>query len=71
MDYPFAHTDPKALIRERDLARRWQKSLRTLQRWRRAELGPAWLRIGTTVYYRIEDIHAFELAKRRPGWVAR
>lgn len=45
-----------ALIRERDLARRWDKSRRTLQRMRAAGKTPAWLRIGAAVHYRIEDV---------------
>lgn len=48
--------DLPALIRERDLARRWDKSRRTLQRMRAAGKTPAWFRIGAAVHYRIEDV---------------
>lgn len=51
---------PRTVIRERELARRWRKSVRFLQRLRAAQLGPPWLRIGVTVYYRAEDVLAFE-----------
>ncbi len=67
MSYPPWHFELKAVVREHDLARRWEKSVRTLQRLRRQKLGPPWLRIGSTVYYRKEDILAFELASRRDG----
>jgi hypothetical protein len=47
---------------EPELADRWQKSVRTLQRWRRDGYGPAYLRIGGTIHYRVQDILAFEAA---------
>jgi hypothetical protein len=59
--------DPLTLIRDRDLADRWQKSLRTLQRWRSEGYGPAYLRIGGTVFYRLSDVLAFEANVRRGG----
>ena len=60
-------TNPEAdctspLILERILARRWSKSVRTLQRWRRLRYGPPHLQIGVTIFYRIDDITAFENA---------
>lgn len=58
----YDHTDP--IIRERELAARWRKSIRFLQRLRRSRQGPPWLRIGATVYYRVEDVRAFELSSR-------
>ena len=58
---------PRTLIRERNLARRWNKSIRFLQRLRAARCSPPWLRIGATVYYRAEDILAFEAAQMRDG----
>ena len=57
--------DPTALLSERDLARRWQRSRRTLQRWRVAGYGCAYLVIGSSVYYRLSDVLAFELQQRR------
>jgi hypothetical protein len=47
---------------EQDVADRWQKSVRTLQRWRRDGYGPAYLRIGGTIHYRMRDVLAFEAA---------
>lgn len=57
---PWPELDPATPVIARDLAERWQKSPRTLQRWRAQGYGPAWLKIGSTVYYRVGDILAFE-----------
>lgn len=51
-------------LKERELARRWQTSLRTLQRWRALEAGPPFHRIGGVIRYRVEDIVAFEECHR-------
>lgn len=45
-----------------DLARRWRRSPRTLERWRRDRKGPAWLRLHGRVLYRLEDVLAYERA---------
>lgn len=42
------------------LAKRWQISHKTLERWRYLKVGPNYLKIGGRVVYRIEDIEAFE-----------
>ena len=63
----IATSDPLALIRQRDLAGRWQKSVRTLQRWRTDGYGPASLQIGGTIMYRVGDILAFEQRQRMGG----
>lgn len=64
---PFdASCNPLTLVTEPDLAARWQKSVRTLQRWRYDEQGPAHVRIGGTIFYRLGDILAFEDAARHP-----
>ena len=50
-----------------ELAHRWRISPRTLERWRTGDAGPAWLRLRGRVFYRIEDVLAFETAcLRRP-----
>lgn len=54
-------------LTESDLAQRWHKSVRTLKRWRAEGYGPAYLRIGGTVLYRLADIRAFEDRVRRNG----
>lgn len=60
-------TSGRERLTERDLAARWNVSQRTLQRWREARSGPAWLRIGGTIRYAIEDVVAFEEATRSGG----
>ena len=46
-----------------DLARRWNVSPRTLERWRWLRQGPQYLKIGGRVIYRLDDIEAYEAAK--------
>lgn len=48
-----------------DLADRWQLSVRTLERWRSRQRGPAFLKLGGKVAYRLEDILAYEAAQLR------
>lgn len=59
MDRPIAH------INQVQLARRWSLSPRTLERWRWRDQGPAYLKVGGRVLYRLEDIEAFERASAR------
>jgi hypothetical protein len=47
------------------LARRWSISPRTLERWRWLTQGPAYLKVGGRVVYRLEDIEAYEAAQAR------
>ena len=47
-----------------DLARRWRVSPRTLERWRWLGQGPAYLKLGAAVAYRLEDVEAFEASQR-------
>ena len=47
------------------LARRWSLSPRTLERWRVQKAGPAYLKIGGRVVYRLEDVAAIEAARLR------
>jgi hypothetical protein len=46
------------------LARRWHMSPRTLERWRWTGDGPAYLKIGGRVVYRLEDVETFERERR-------
>ena len=50
----------KHCLNQNELARRWTISHRTLERWRWAGEGPAYMKIGGRVVYRLEDIVAFE-----------
>ncbi len=60
-------SDRAPLIPERALAWRWEKSRRTLQRWRAEDRGPPFLRIGGSVFYREDDVVAYENRMRRGG----
>jgi len=48
-----------------DLARRWRISHRTLERWRWQGTGPAYLRVGGAIRYRLGDVEAFEAQQLR------
>jgi len=47
------------------LARYWQLSEGTLERWRSEGIGPVFLKLQGQVRYRIEDIEAFEVDSLR------
>lgn len=59
-------------ITEAELAARWDVTPRTLQMWRKAGEGPAFVRLGPRkVFYRMEDIDSYEAAvtmNKKPGW---
>jgi predicted site-specific integrase-resolvase len=52
-------------LSEKLLARRWGVSHRTLERWRHDAHGPAYLKVGGRIVYRIEDVEAYEATRRR------
>lgn len=54
-----------AHLTQHQLARRWGLSPRTLERWRWIGTGPAFLKIGGRVAYRVEDIDAWETQRLR------
>lgn len=56
---------PAALLLEAELATRWRLSERTLQRWRGSGRGPAFLRIGKRIVYKVDDVEAFEAGARQ------
>jgi hypothetical protein len=64
---PFKDRDPLDLILEKELADRWCKSIRTLQRWRAEGYGPPYIMVGGTIHYRIADVLAFEARQTRGG----
>lgn len=74
VDYPNAPSgSPPAsppmvsLLTTAELAAHWRLAPRTLQRWRTTSRGPAWLRLGGLVFYRAEDVEAFEARHRHRG----
>jgi hypothetical protein len=48
----------------RELALRWKVSIRTIERLRVAQDGPAWFRIGGSIRYRLQDVRAWEAAEQ-------
>lgn len=56
-----------AMLTQAELARRWRLTVRTLDRWRAAETGPACLMLNGRVRYRAEDVLAFERRRLRGG----
>jgi Helix-turn-helix domain len=50
---------------QEQLARRWNISPRTLERWRWLGQGPEYLKIGGRVLYRLADVEAFEAEQIR------
>ena len=58
-DRPIRH------LNQVDLARRWNLSPRTLERWRWLRRGPPYLKIGGRIVYRLEDVEAYEAGQVR------
>ena len=52
-------------LNQKQLARRWGLSPRTLERWRSQGRGPSYLKLVGRVSYRLRDIEAFEAAQFR------
>ena len=52
----------KHCLTQKELARRWTISHRTLERWRWTGQGPAFMKIGGRIMYRLEDVLAHEEA---------
>jgi hypothetical protein len=50
-------------LNQRDLAKRWNLSARTLERWRWQRKGPPFLKVGGRVVYRLEDVEGYETAQ--------
>lgn len=50
----------KKHLNQIELADRWNISERTLERWRWRGEGPAYLKLGGRVIYRLQDIEAYE-----------
>ena len=50
-------------LNQKELARRWRMSPRTLERWRWLREGPSYLKIGGKVIYRLTEVEAFEATR--------
>lgn len=65
-------SDPNFLTPEQVVAR-WggAVTVQTLANWRAAARGPAFVRVGSRVRYKLADVEAYEAAQRQnPGEVA-
>ena len=49
---------------ETELARRWNVSIKTLQRWRSEERGPPYIKLSKAVRYPVDEIVTYEQAIR-------
>jgi predicted site-specific integrase-resolvase len=52
-------------LKQIELARRWNISARTLERWRWLGEGPVYLKLGGRVAYRLEDVEQYEATHLR------
>ena len=50
-------------LTEKDLAKRWRLSTATLQRWRRDNMGPSYIKMGC-IRYDIKSVEEFENSKK-------
>ncbi len=57
----------ETFLSQNALARRWDKSTRTLEAWRQRGIGPAYVKIGRSVRYRLDTIEAYEAANLHHG----
>ncbi len=53
-------TGDATCLTTRELAEHWKVSAPTLERWRAAFYGPAWIIIGGSIRYRMTDVLAWE-----------
>jgi hypothetical protein len=53
------------LLNQDQLAKRWNLSSRSLERWRWRGEGPRFVKLGGAVRYRLEDILTYEAAQAR------
>ena len=52
-------------LKQKDVARRWGISHRTLERWRVVGGGPRFVKIGAHALYRLRDVEAYEADRVR------
>lgn len=63
----LSNNDYDRLLTQRELAKRWSCSLRTLQRWRANDDGPGFLRLGGSVRYILADVLTYENRNKAGG----
>lgn len=52
-------------LKQKDVARRWGLSPRTLERWRVVGEGPRFVKVGAHVVYRLRDVEIWEEGQLR------
>ena len=52
-------------LTDKELAARWNISVRTVQKWRVTGQGPRFRKLGTAVRYALPDVEAYEQAAGR------
>ena len=52
---------------QKQLARRWGISHRTLENWRYRGQGLPFLRLGGKIFYRVEEVEAYESRQTQPA----
>lgn len=60
----------RVFLTQPELARRWRLSERTLEKWRWTKQGPAHVKLGGRVVYRMDDLEAYEAERRRMSVMA-
>lgn len=58
---------PQPWLTTKELAARWRRSPRTLERWRAEGRGPAWVTLCGRVLYLRQSVLGFERAALRSG----
>jgi len=57
---PIPSQSEPIVLDEYELAAYWKISVKTVRRWRRELLGPAFCKVGTRSVYPLSEIEAFE-----------
>ncbi|WP_426954124.1 helix-turn-helix transcriptional regulator [Muricoccus radiodurans] len=65
MAAPFRSDRYARHLNQNELAARWGISPKTAERWRWSGHGPAYIKVGHRVAYKLEDIEAYEAEQRR------
>jgi len=61
---PIKSTDPEHCMTPLEVAERWSVHFRTLANWRCKRIGPAYIKFGHKILYKISDIIEYESKHR-------
>lgn len=70
MSHPIVIDPTKPLLREEEVARLLNLEIATLRRWRWAGRGPRFVKLGSAVRYRFDDLNEFIEQGARQSTVA-